>query len=215
MMAGQSKKAAGIGRTTVRKRGTELNKHQVRTEQTRGKLLRSALKIFARDGFEAARLEEIAKDAGHTRGAFYAHFESKEDLFLALLEQQILKHLERARALLDAADTMPEKLTVLREYYVSRLADQNWAMLMLEFKLYAARHPEKRTRLVAGHRAIRKGFQIECLAGIFDGKQDALRGMLEAVLHSFVLQRAYDPQAFSEQQAADSLRLIFDRLVGL
>ena len=177
--------------------------------------MRSALKIFARDGFEAARLEEIAKDAGHTRGAFYAHFESKEDLFLALLEQQVSKHLERVRALVDAVETVPEKLTVFREYYVSRLADQNWAMLMLEFKLFAARHPEKRGRLVASHRAIRKGFQVECLAGIFDAKQDAPRGMLEAVLHSFVLQRAYDPQAFSEQQAVDSLRFIFDRLVGL
>ena len=44
-----------------------------------------------RDGFEAARIEDIAAASGHTRGAFYANFETKEDLFLALLEQQSVK----------------------------------------------------------------------------------------------------------------------------
>ena len=61
------------------------NKHQQKSEATRRKLIDAALRIFARDGFEAARLEDIAKESGHTRGAFYANFDTKEDLFLALL----------------------------------------------------------------------------------------------------------------------------------
>ncbi len=52
-------------------------------------MIRAAEKIFARDGFEAAKLEEIAAEAGYTRGAFYANFDSKEDLFFALLEGEI------------------------------------------------------------------------------------------------------------------------------
>ncbi len=63
------------------KMGT-MSRHQERTEITRARLIQSAEKIFARDGFEAAKLEEIAADAGYTRGAFYANFDSKEDLFL-------------------------------------------------------------------------------------------------------------------------------------
>ena len=82
----QNGNVAGLSRSSAGDRQAAPNKHQIRTEQTTGKLLRSAMKIFVRDGFKAARLEEIAKDAGYTRGAFYAHFESKEDLFLALLE---------------------------------------------------------------------------------------------------------------------------------
>src|SRR5947209_3933413 len=77
------------------------NKHQLKTDQMRRKLLRSARKIFARDGFEAARLEDIAADAGHTRGAFYAHFESKEQLFFALLEQQIFERLNNLQSIID------------------------------------------------------------------------------------------------------------------
>ena len=60
------------------------SRRQERAEVTRARLIQAAEKIFARDGFEAAKLEEIAADAGYTRGAFYANFDSKEDLFLAL-----------------------------------------------------------------------------------------------------------------------------------
>ena len=59
--------------------------------------MQSAEKIFARDGFEAAKLEEIAADAGYTRGAFYANFDSKEDLFLALLEKEITTRIANLR----------------------------------------------------------------------------------------------------------------------
>src|SRR5437764_12953955 len=72
--------------------GLSLNKHQQKTEETRHKLLKSAQKVFARVGFEAASIQDIAKDAGHTRGAFYAHFGCKEDLFFALLEHEAYLH---------------------------------------------------------------------------------------------------------------------------
>ena len=58
-------------------------------KQPARKLLAAAEKTFARDGFEAARLEDIASLAGYTRGAFYANFKSKEDIFFALLEEWV------------------------------------------------------------------------------------------------------------------------------
>src|SRR5262252_2183954 len=74
---------------TAMSKTATLSRRQERTEITRARLIQSAEKIFARDGFEAAKLEEIAADAGYTRGAFYANFDSKEDLFVALLECEI------------------------------------------------------------------------------------------------------------------------------
>src|SRR5664279_5384205 len=71
------------------KRPGHSSRRQGRTELTRALLIQSAKKIFARDGFEAAKLEEIAADAGYTRGAFYANFKNKEDLFFALLEREV------------------------------------------------------------------------------------------------------------------------------
>ena len=74
-----------------------ISRHQERTDITRARFLQAAEKIFARDGFEAAKLEEIAAEAGYTRGAFYANFDSKEDLFLALLEREITTRIENVR----------------------------------------------------------------------------------------------------------------------
>jgi AcrR family transcriptional regulator len=53
--------------------------------RTRADLLRAARRLFLRNGFTATSLADIAEEAGLTKGAVYSNFESKEDLFLALL----------------------------------------------------------------------------------------------------------------------------------
>src|SRR3954465_15842722 len=108
------------------------NKHQKKTEETRSKLLRSAQKVFAKVGFEAARLEDIAKEAGHTRGAFYAHFSRKEDLFFALLEGKAYEHLRTIQSMTDEYPDGEERIRKFRDYYSSLAANRNWSMLMLE-----------------------------------------------------------------------------------
>ena len=59
-------------------------KHQVRTEETQARILDAAGAVFSEQGYEKAQLEEVAARTGYTRGAIYAHYASKEDLFLAL-----------------------------------------------------------------------------------------------------------------------------------
>ncbi len=61
---------------------------------TRKELLRSARAIFARDGFEHARIEDIAIKASKTRGAFYDNFKDKEDVFCAIFEENIDRDME-------------------------------------------------------------------------------------------------------------------------
>jgi AcrR family transcriptional regulator len=56
---------------------------------TRGKLIRVATRLFGRDGFGAVSSERIVKAAGLTRGALYHHFDGKEGLFAAVLEEQM------------------------------------------------------------------------------------------------------------------------------
>src|SRR6201993_1547859 len=94
-----------------------ISRQQQRTAATRTKLLAAAQFIFARDGFEASRLEEIAARAGFTRGAFYAHFDSKEDLLFALMERVITEKVQAIQALLERRQTPQERQQTLREYY--------------------------------------------------------------------------------------------------
>lgn len=198
------------------------NKHQQKTEATRRKLLQSARKVFARDGFQAARIEDIAADAGHTRGAFYAHFPAKEDLFLALLEQQARMHKDRVVRLLENCPTADERLRCLRDYYVARLSDREWTMLMLEFKLFALRHGGLRARLAAARRRIHASLHLQLFHELLperlrsDERLHEVRRLgLEAMLNGLVLERACDPKRISEAEAVRLLRHAFDAMLGL
>ena len=55
-----------------------------RAQQTRAQLLQAAAKVFAAKGFEGASMDDVAKAAGFTKGALYAHFSSKFELIVAL-----------------------------------------------------------------------------------------------------------------------------------
>ncbi|MGD8807620.1 MAG: TetR family transcriptional regulator [Chloroflexota bacterium] len=55
--------------------------------QTRQALLDAALQVFSQQGYQAARLQDIAKAAGVTRGAIYHHFGSKAELFNTLMDE--------------------------------------------------------------------------------------------------------------------------------
>jgi AcrR family transcriptional regulator len=196
------------------------NKHQQRTDATRKALIQSARRIFARDGFEAARIEEIAASTGHTRGAFYAHFDSKEELFFALLEQEANRRLEEMRVIIECQPTPQGHLDALREFYTGRARDPQWVMLMLEFKLFAVRHPRMRARLAATHRRIRASLNLGAIDKLMPrGIQGAgetpesRKVTLEALLNGLVLERAYDPRRISKVRLTALLRALFDAIL--
>ncbi|MCR5049322.1 MAG: TetR/AcrR family transcriptional regulator [Saccharofermentans sp.] len=58
-------------------------------DKTHELIMRSALKNFREHGFRNASIRNICKDAGVTNGAFYAHFNSKDDLFSALVSDKL------------------------------------------------------------------------------------------------------------------------------
>src|SRR4051794_24422189 len=67
---------------------TETQSRAGRQEQTRAALRRAAAELIAERGYSAASLEAISKRAGLTRGAFYANYDSKEELFAEVLQRQ-------------------------------------------------------------------------------------------------------------------------------
>src|SRR5260221_13177568 len=114
----ERKSAIGIGsRTRVRSRQVE------RTAPTRRKLLAAAETIFARDGFEAARLEDIAAGAGYTRGAFYANYGGKEEIFFALLEQWNLQRIDSVTAVLLTTKKPSTKAVALRKHCAEKASE--------------------------------------------------------------------------------------------
>src|ERR1700759_2524645 len=60
-----------------------LNKFEQKSDLTRTALFSAAQRVIVKDGYEGAQLETIAREAGRTKGSVYAHFKSKEQLFVA------------------------------------------------------------------------------------------------------------------------------------
>jgi AcrR family transcriptional regulator len=139
-----AKTSAEIGEAPI----AVLSKQQ-RAHATRKQLVDAARRIFARDGFELARLEDIAAAAGKTRGAFYAHFRDKEDVFFAIFEEDMARDQERILLPLSAATSREERVEVLVQHLATLLSDRRRMLLNLEFKAYAIRHPHRQKRLVA------------------------------------------------------------------
>ena len=118
-------------------------KHKLKSDATRSALLQAAEAIFARDGFERAQIDEIASESGRTRGAVYAQYKTKEQLFFALQQQRIEAARHDVEEILSKIDVQDSgaRFAAVREYY-SDVHDPQAALLDLELKLYALRHPE-------------------------------------------------------------------------
>jgi AcrR family transcriptional regulator len=117
--------------------------------RTREKLMRSAAKLFCHRGLEQASVEDIAQDAGYTKGAFYSNFKSKEELFLAMLDEKFSEEIERIDASLQTDESPDEAARHAGEDFIrSFRADPEWMRLYMEFVAYAARNEAFREELV-------------------------------------------------------------------
>jgi AcrR family transcriptional regulator len=183
----------------ARPRIAESKPLQDRAVQTQQDLLEAARRVFARDGFETAALEDIARAAGKTRGAFYAHFQNKEDLFFALIEQDIARDSEAYHRLLGPRSTVERRVTVMTGQMEALLADRSRMMLYLEFKMYAIRHPHRQKRLAALHRDLcrqgtsRKLKMIPELQDATSAQRRHCWALLGAVLDGLALSLYFDP----------------------
>jgi len=131
-----------------------------RVDRTRSDLLDAAGRVFAAQGFEGASVGDVAAAAGYTKGAVYAHFGSKSELFLTLARERVLcrdEEPDRAAAdepSPDSADaipvpTTPGDLASAISHQLAASIDDPSMLLVLEVLAYAVRHPEARGELSA------------------------------------------------------------------
>jgi TetR/AcrR family fatty acid metabolism transcriptional regulator len=119
-----------------------------RREETRARLLEAAASVLARSGFDRATLDEIVREAGFSKGAFYVHFESKDDLFWAMLEERISRQQEALRGAVDHSKPMDDNVRTILSAVFGLLGDDPlWGSLFMEFHAHAARNERVRSRL--------------------------------------------------------------------
>ena len=115
--------------------------------ETRQRLLDTALAVFARNGYERATVDEIVREAGFSKGAFYVHFESKEDLFWEMLQERIDKQQEMFRQAIDPSLSVEENEKRILEVVFDSHEDAMGPAVFLEFAAHGMRNEKVRERL--------------------------------------------------------------------
>jgi len=185
-------------------------------ERTREVLLAAAATLFAEQGFGETSVEAIAERAGFTRGAFYSNFESKDDIFLTLLEIRGQASIDEVSGIYRASETLDEALGGLKERNKRRHDHETWFLLGVEFRLHALRNPKVRRRLAAILRREREGFaraakqQFDQLGLEPPSPIEDIAIVLQTLDHGIPELEAIDPDGVRKNFFFDSLVVLMD-----
>lgn len=195
-----------------------VRRRQTRQEQqsaTRDRILRAAAKVFARHGFDGASLGQVADEAGFTKGAVYSNFESKDDLFVSLLEIRCRESLDEIRRLVEAPGPAEDRVQEIGDRLTQRiLGDRDGTRLFLEFWAQSLRNPKLRRRFLAIWGETRGGLArlIEDGAGSADVAlplpADQLVSAAMALYDGLALQMLADPGLVEPSTLGAALSLI-------
>jgi AcrR family transcriptional regulator len=149
----------------------------------RARLLGAAVQVFAEHGYRGSSVDQVAEQAGVTKGALYWHFENKRELFLAVLDEWLDP---RNRETAEPGAALPteerRQLTLLNQ----------------EFWSLAARDPELRERYLSRQRSLRGEWAVG-LDGVGGGPSSVGREQLAtgllALLGGLAMEALIDPQA--------------------
>ncbi len=197
-------------------RYARLPQKQERAILTRKHLTDAARRIFADRGFELSSVEEIAAAAGKTRGAFYANFKDKEDVFFAIFEEDLARDRERVSLQLSEACSSEERIRTVALHLRDVIKDRPRMLLALEFKQYAIRHPRRQKRLADLHASV----CAQCMEADLNrllpefataGREEkrTQSAQIGAILDGLALNAMFDTGSLSDEQM---LRLIESNL---
>jgi AcrR family transcriptional regulator len=125
-------------------------------EQTRSCLMKSAARVFARRGLSGASIDEVAEDAGYTKGAFYANFKSKEELFLAMLDESFSERIAETEHAFATDESPPEQARHSAAHFAEAMrSDPEKSRLSVEFAAQAMRSDAFRDELLTRFATLR------------------------------------------------------------
>ena len=120
-------------------------------EITRGQLISAAEFLFIERGFHATSVDEIALEAGYTKGAVYSNFGSKEDLFFAVYERRADRVVAEYERAVREAGPVGGSERLVTQAAQRRGSDDGWLAVFFEFWAHVVRRPELRERFAKIH----------------------------------------------------------------
>jgi AcrR family transcriptional regulator len=151
-----------------------------RSARTRRALLDAAATVYARDGLRGATLDDVAAEAGFTKGAVYGQFGSKENLLIALFEEHVAEEVALQLGLFDREQTTWRRPIAGSDSWM-RDVQENPAFFRLFVEMWgeAQRDEALRARVTAAFAALRATFAHFAAASSEDAGVAAPSGVPE------------------------------------
>ena len=142
---------------------------------TRERLLEAARVVFLEQGFHATTVDQIAEEAGFTKGAVYSAFDSKADMFLALYEERVERRAGEYLRFAEGLGAEEQARAAVQEWVGVLRRDRDWSLVLIEFWAHVARDDKLRQRFARLHSTVR-----QALAEAFQSAADRSGRRLDA-----------------------------------
>ena len=171
----------------------------VSAERT-AQIVEAAIAVFSRLGFHKARMDDIAREAGVSKGTLYWYFESKDAITKALLQHLFEQEVQEVTTVLAAEGSVSERLLVLTQQLAGRLEEQEKLIPIIhEFYATASRDPTVQHTLAGYNQAYRELLAAHIRQGIERGEfhlsdAEAAATIIGAIIEGLALLWMIDPQ---------------------
>jgi AcrR family transcriptional regulator len=200
------------------------NKRLSREEKkarTRAALLEAAAKVFPRHGYHGTSVEQVASEAGFSKGAVYSNFAGKEDLFLEVLGEYVSESLMLADNRISTQRPLDHQARESARLY-TQVADErrDWRILLMEFWIAATRDPKLREKLAAHYARLRENIATVVKRradeqGLRMRYPDRVATAALALNEGYMIQHVIDPDHITQETYGDVLSLFFGGLSAL
>ena len=192
-----------------------------RKTRTRAELIDAAARVVGRKGYHAATVDDIAAEAGFTKGAFYSNFESKEDVFIELVADRSRNWTIAVGRAYEGDEPLSDRLETGGKVLTRMIQEQvDWMLLSSEMLAQCVREPRLRERLAAAYEECRQVIarvveRVETDFGVrLSTPSDQVATMMMAMTDGFVFQRLADPDRLPAGLLADGINVFLTGLLA-
>jgi AcrR family transcriptional regulator len=190
--------------------------------EARDELLTAALRVFARRGYREAGVDEIAAEAGYSKGALYWHFSGKEELLLALIDERIDAPMRDRVALLASAPPDRDMSVEATRTFAQQLNEERDALLLeREYWSLAMRDLELRARYIQRQTELREALAaaLEARArhlgnpNLITPAEDVAR-IVMSIIGGLAIDELTEPGSIQPELLGEALAIIYAGLVA-
>jgi AcrR family transcriptional regulator len=192
-----------------------------RKAQTREQLIDAAARVVGRKGYYAATVDDIAAEAGFTKGAFYSNFESKDDVLLALVADRSRNWTIAVARAYEGDEPLPARLKKGGEVLTRMVQEQiDWMLLTSEMLSRCVRDAGLRERLAAAYEDCRNviAHGVEQVERDFQVRlplpSHHVATLTMAMTDGFVFQRLADSERLPAGLLAEGISLFLTGLLA-